>query len=378
MHFLGLAGMPRRIPGTQVDIFNLIVKQFAKIDKTRNILRYSQNYKLLILESNIRKKSKCELCKHNTIGQYTKTRYDLLYARSFASTMSGSCKGNVNMRSNILCASKWVSNCGKADKPYGSVEDSGVFSKNFQKNLHPLFVNNRLSTRTTNKRGLLVIRRNLTTSLNIIRNTPQKNCGESLDTPQAWHRKLVSFDKRVDAHWLRIPKGSEEEILHNPEYQIEVDTLVTAYNLIVSKLVKEELNTTQIFRIVASNLPRTIEQMQCWFIESACARYYAVRKIKLSPGSRSSGVDGKKFLSVSQELIKFKLEKLKNSRYSMSGKSTRVKKNLPSKANITPAMELKIQEYVARTNLELEVQLEHQTRIRNLCRNYKEGKIKRI
>lgn len=174
MHFLGLAGMPRRIPGTQVDIINLIVKQSAKTDKMKSVLRHFQNYKTFVLKSNIRKKSKCELCGHDTIGQCTKTHYDMLYARSFASTVSGSCKGNVSIRSNILYASKWVSDCGKANKPYGSVEHNKAFLKDFQNNLHPLFVNNKLSARTTNKTSLMVIKRNFTISRDIIKNTPQK------------------------------------------------------------------------------------------------------------------------------------------------------------------------------------------------------------
>lgn len=62
----------------------------------------------------------------------------------------------------------------------------------------------------------------------------------------------------------------------------------------------------------------------------------------------------------------------------MSGKSTRVKKDLPSKARITPAIELKIQKYVVKTNLELEIQLDRQTRVKNLRKNYKGHKIKRI
>lgn len=94
MHFLGVAGMPRRIPGTRIALVYIIMnnhrgKNFTKIDM------WEVGLSLIFLQIKLlRDKRKSR--KGESFGQCIKINYDMLHISSFAFIVSGSNKGVVN------------------------------------------------------------------------------------------------------------------------------------------------------------------------------------------------------------------------------------------------------------------------------------------
>ena len=112
----------------------------------------------------------------------------------------------------------------------------------------------------------------------------------------------------------------------------EVNSLVLNYFWLVSKIMRKRQNTPSgSEKVTALNIPHEIERLQCLFIESCASRYYAVRKIRKSPGRFSAGVDNVAFSKTEDEFLRYREKQLAGTRYKMSGKSTRVKKDFLSK-----------------------------------------------
>jgi hypothetical protein len=61
------------------------------------------------------------------------------------------------------------------------------------------------------------------------------------------------------------------------------------------------------------------------------------------------------FLKLEDEFLRYREKQLVGTRYKMSGKSTRVKKNLPLKAQLTEEVKNKIETHVAQANMKLEM-----------------------
>lgn len=130
--------------------------------------------------------------------------------------------------------------------------------------------------------------------------------------------------------------------------------------------------------IIFSNVPSEIEKLQSLFIDSCVSRYYATRKIQDSPGCFSAGVNNIAFLKVESELIRYREAFLIGTRYSISGKNNRVKKDLPLKARFIKKVEEKIKDQVIKANLELETQLYERCDPKTYYINYKGDGAKRI
>jgi hypothetical protein len=114
------------------------------------------------------------------------------------------------------------------------------------------------------------------------------------------------------------------------------------------------------------------------FIDSCVSRYYATRKIQDSPGCFSAGVNNIAFLKVENELIRYRESMLIGTRYSISGKNNRVKKDLPFKARFIKKVKEKIQDQVIKANLKLETQLYGECDPKTYYTNYKGDRAKRI
>ena len=138
----------------------------------------------------------------------------------------------------------------------------------------------------------------------------------------------------------------------------EANSLVLNYFWLVSKIMRKHQNTSSGGeRVTALNIPYEIERLQCLFIESCALRYYAVRKIRKSSGRFIAGVDNVAFSKTEDEFLRYREKQLAGTRYKMSGKSTRVKKDLPQKAVLTEKVKEKIAAYVIEANTKLGMQL---------------------
>ena len=159
----------------------------------------------------------------------------------------------------------------------------------------------------------------------------------------------------------------------------EVNSLVLNYFWLVSKIMRKRQNTPSgSEKVTALNIPHEIERLQCLFIESCASRYYAVRKIRKSPGRFSAGVDNVAFSKTEDEFLRYREKQLAGTRYKMSGKSTRVKKDLPQKAVLTEEVKEKIGAYVTEANIKLGMQLYEGCDPKTYRKNYKGHTVKRV
>ena len=150
------------------------------------------------------------------------------------------------------------------------------------------------------------------------------------------------------------------------------------YFWLVSKIMREHQNTQPGERITSLNISYEIERLQCLFIESCASRYYAVRKIQKSSRRFNAGVDNVAFLKATHEFFRYREKQLAGTRYKMSSKSTRVKKDLPLKARLTEKVKEKIRVYVIQANIKLGMQLYEGCDLKTYRKNYKGDTVKRV
>jgi retron-type reverse transcriptase len=84
------------------------------------------------------------------------------------------------------------------------------------------------------------------------------------------------------------------------------------------------------------------------------------------------------FSKTEDEFLRYRKKQLAGTRYKMSGKSTRVKKDLPQKAVFTQKVKEKIGAYVIETNTRLGMQLYESCDLKTYRKNYKGDTIKRV
>jgi len=153
--------------------------------------------------------------------------------------------------------------------------------------------------------------------------------------------------------------------------------LLADYNVIQSQLVKINLIELKC-RIVKNNLPIEIEKLQCIFIESFAISVLAVYEISKSSGANTAGTDGNFFKNLQSQKADFLKKNLKNTRYQRSGKSFKVKKDLPKKALITKKILSDLELTLKQDNLDLCFKLLKQCNFKTLRKNYKASSVKRV
>jgi retron-type reverse transcriptase len=363
-HFLGVAGMPRRIPGEH-PVFALIGNDYnRRLAKTDNP---GLSPKLSHFTTRSLKTDKFTSSKSKPFGQCTKISYDVPYTRFSAIMSSGTHNGTVG-RSVII--KMHVSQCPKGGKFLFSIV-GGLSS--------PYSSMNRKTGRAFESSDFIKNRSRFYTAstydLNYEELTKNK-CRNHFETIMQWHKALISFNKKVRLYLQ--DKKNHQFFFSKKELASEANSLVLNYFWLVSKNIREHQNTISSERVTSLNIPYEIEKLQCLFIESCASRYYAVRNVQKSSERFSAGVDGVTFLKLEDEFLRYREKQLVGTRYKMSGKSTRVKKNLPLKAQLTEEVKNKIETHVAQANMKLEMWLYEGCDIRTCRKNYKGGTVKRI
>jgi len=153
--------------------------------------------------------------------------------------------------------------------------------------------------------------------------------------------------------------------------------LVTDYNYIQSLLVIENLQKLKT-RIVQQNIPHEIERLQCLFLESFPISILAVYEISKSSGANTPGIDGKFFKTLKNKRDEFRQEMLKGTRYQKSGKTLKVKKDLPSRAIVTDEVLKQLKSELAEERLKLGFKLLQQCNLKTLRKNYKGSNTRRV
>ena len=153
--------------------------------------------------------------------------------------------------------------------------------------------------------------------------------------------------------------------------------LVTDYNYTQSLLVIENLQTLKT-RIIQQNIPHEIERLQCIFLESFPISILAVYEISKSSGANTPGIDGKFFKTLKDKKDEFRQKMLKGTRYQKSGKTFKVKKDLPSRAIVTDEVLKQLKSELAEETLKFRFKLLQQCNFKTLRKNYKKSNIRRV
>lgn len=357
--------MPRRIPGEH-PIFaykgNDCSRHLAKTDNPGLSSELSQ------LTTRPSKMGKFTPSKGKPFGQCTKIGYDVQYTRFSAIMKSGAHNGIVG-RSVIIkvhvnqCPKKgeFLFNIvGGLSSPYNSMNRK--MGRAFIK--FDNFIRNKNRFYTTS-----------TYDLNYQKLTKNK-CGNHSKTIELWHKALISFNETVRLYLQ--DKKNHQFFFSNKRLIQEANSLVLSYFWLVSKNIREHQNTLSGERITSLNIFYKIKKLQCLFVESCASRYYAVRNAQKSYGRFSAGVDGVTFLKVEDEFLRYREEQLVGTRYKMSGKSTRVKKRLPLKAQLTEEIKKEIKSRVTQANMKLEMRLYENCDIKTYRKDYKRNTVKHI
>ena len=350
--------MPRRIPGAQsaftCKFINNDYRSFAQIN--------NQDKKTFICFLSLTKdqQDKRKSRKGESFGQCLRMGYDLLYTHCFAFASSGNSKGIVDQ---VVVTKAQVSLCPKGDK----------VKFNFLGQIHvPHFSVNRKADRAFNKTNFKVLlNQNFynTTCNNNCKNLLRNECRDSFDTVESWHQTLKAFDNKIK---------SNTYISNDPELTKEANKLILNYFYLVSKLMQNNKKETLISRVLTLNTSIKIERLQCLFIESTAARYYSVEKVSKSSNRFTPGVDKITFLKLNNEYFQYKKKQLKGTRYNMSGKNARVKKDVPKKAILTDEIKNNIKQRVNKHNNELKLALFKKCDTKTYRENYKGDSVNRI
>ena len=365
MHFLGLSGMPRRIPGEKPVLAfrgNDYRKDFAQTDNLNLKLNFF-NFKFSFLKT-----GKFKPCKGKPFGQCTKMGSDVLYTRFFAILFSGRYDGTVGQ---IVNTKQHVSPCPKGGNFLFNIV--GVLTS-------PYIPIIRRTDRAFNKSGNLIRNKIRFYSISAhdfnYEELTKHECRNHFETVELWHQALILFDEKTRLYLQ--DKKNYQSFLSNMGLIQEANSLVLNYFWLVSKIMREHQNTLSGERVTSLNIPYEIERLQCLFIESCASRYYAVWKIQKSSRRFSAGVDNVAFSKIEDEFLRYREKQLVGTRYKMSGKSNRVKKDLPQKAILTEEIKEKIGTYVIEANIKLGMQLYKGCDLKTYRKNYKSDTIRRV
>lgn len=157
----------------------------------------------------------------------------------------------------------------------------------------------------------------------------------------------------------------------------KIRKLLTDYNFIQSLLVIDNLSKLKT-KIIQQNIPHEIERLQCIFLEFFPISMLAVYEVSKSSGANTPGVDRKFFKTLNDKRNEFREEMLKGSRYQKSGKTLKVKKDLPLKARIIDEVLKQLKLELEEETLKFRFKLLQQCNLKTLRKNYKGSAIRRV
>ena len=157
----------------------------------------------------------------------------------------------------------------------------------------------------------------------------------------------------------------------------EIRKLLTDYNYIQWLLVIENLPKLKT-KIVQRNIPHEIEKLQCIFLESFPISILAVYETSKSSGANTPGTDGEFFKTLTDKRNEFRGKLLKGSRYQKSGKTSKVKKDLPLRARVTNEVLKQLKLELEEETLKFRFKLLQQCNLKTLRESYTETSIRRV
>lgn len=199
----------------------------------------------------------------------------------------------------------------------------------------------------------------------------------TIDVPfevKSWIEKNSLVEK---AMWTLYSNSKTKHLIFDIKNINKIRKLLMDYNYTQSLQVIKILPDLKT-RIVQQNLPHDIERLQCIFLESFSISILAVYEISKSFGAKTPGVDGKYVSTISMKRENYLNLQLTGTRYQRSGKSFKVKKDLPKKALITEEIMKQLKLELSEETLKFRFQLLQQCNVKTIRKNYKGSNIRRV
>lgn len=202
----------------------------------------------------------------------------------------------------------------------------------------------------------------------------RKTTIDVLSEVNSWIEKNSLVEK---AMWTLYSNPKTKHLIFDIQNINKIRKLLMDYNYVQSLQVIKILPGLKT-RIVQQNLPHEIERLQCIFMESFPISVLAVYDISKSSGANTPGVDGKHFSTMKIKRECYLNQQLKRTRYQKSGKSFKVKKNLPKKAIINNEILKQLKSELSEETLKYRFQLIQQCNMKTIRKNYKGNSVRRV
>jgi len=199
----------------------------------------------------------------------------------------------------------------------------------------------------------------------------------TVDVPsevKSWIEKNSLVEKTM---WTLYSNPKTKHLIFDIQNINKIRKLLMDYNYVQSLQVIKILPDLKT-RIVQQNLPHEIERLQCIFMESFSISVLAVYDISKSSGASTPGVDGKYFPTIKIKRACYLNQQLKGTRYQKSGKSFKVKKDLPKNAIINDAILKQLKLELSEETLKYRYRLLQQCNLKSIRKNYKGNDIRRV
>lgn len=199
----------------------------------------------------------------------------------------------------------------------------------------------------------------------------------TIDVPskvKSWIEKNSLVEKTM---WTLYSDPKTKHLIFDIQNINKIRKLLMDYNYVQSLQVIKVLPDLKT-RIIQQNLPHEIEKLQRIFIESFSISVLAVYNISKSSGANTPGVDGKHFSTIKIKRECYRNQQLIGTRYQKSGKSFKVKKDLPKKAVINDKILKRLKSELLEETLKYRFRLLQRCNLKNIRENYKGNNIRRV
>jgi len=204
--------------------------------------------------------------------------------------------------------------------------------------------------------------------LSCLGRTDVKVCRQSLE------KDLIAFKAELEESDVILKVKPFDNDFYNYS---NLSKLVLKYNILVSKLlslINKENKREQIndFVLLQSS------KLQTKFLESTSLLVYSILNLKKEKGSTSAGIDNIYFKSFEIEKQREIYNRLKNTKFQLSNKKFKIKKDLPKKAVLSDDDLNEISNSVNNFNKQLMFDLFNKCQIKTIRKNFKGHIIKRV
>lgn len=191
---------------------------------------------------------------------------------------------------------------------------------------------------------------------------------------KSWIEKNSLVEKTM---WTLYSNPKTKHLIFDIQNINKIRKLLMDYNYVQSLQVIKVLPELK-NRIVQQNLPHEIEKLQCIFIESFAISVLAVYDISKSSGAATPGVDGKYFSTIKIKREIYLNQQLIGTKYQKSGKSFKVKKDLPKNVVINDEILKQLKLELSEETLKYRFRLLQRCNLKNIRENYKGNNIRRV